>query len=187
MTNEDVDSAVFDFIVANHAAPPEIPALEKDGEILIYRGFGESSPPATTDYIVFTRTSDLQLELTMEDFQSNFETREDGTLTIAPLRQFYYQVDSYGKHSADRGIRLRSIFNSGKGPEFFRKYHNKYGGIGVIRAGGGDNITEVDGTGKYASRWSFDLSLAARITTVVSQDWLDKLSIKIKGVKPNAY
>lgn len=188
MNFKDVENAMFDFLEAFHASPPAIPELrDAEGEWQIFKGGQNGNVrPSGTDYLIFTATSQEPLEWNFENFETDLNTLDDGTLTIAPMYKIYFQVDSWGKYGKERAMRLNHIFNSGKGQEFFRDYWDRYGGIGVVKTRAGNNTTEVDGTNKYASCWTGDYAVTARLTTPVPQDWLDRLRIEIRGVKYGA-
>lgn len=184
MTLDFLHRCIFSFL-QEYGEYPGLPSLvDSTGEVQIFRGYENDMPrPSGTDYIIFTAITDEPLEYTLSDFQSTLENREDGTLTICPLWRYYFQVDCYGRAGAARIGHLRRIFNSHKAVEFFQQFRDKYGGIGITKTATGQTTTDPDGTSNYAHCWSADFPVTARIDTVLTQDWLDKLAIKIIGVQ----
>lgn len=177
MTNEEITRAVDDFIRTYAPAPPTIPVcpIRRGGQ-------NNNSLPDDSDFIIYTLVSERPVERVLDDFQTNPETEEDGTLTTGHLHYLTYQVDCYGEHSQERIRRLTLIFRGAKGPEFFEKYYDKWGGIGVVSSGQPVNTNTIDGTSNYTGRWTAELTVCATLTVPLPQDWLKELDITLKGV-----
>lgn len=178
MTKEQLDDALHDFIEKFAFDTPKVRECE------IYKGYQNLvNLPPDTEYIVFTDIGDEGAEQGMEGFHSDHATMEDGTLTIANLRRYTYQITSVGKASKQRINRLVGVFNSSKGAEFFRGLaFDKFGGAGPVRAGGVVDTTMADGTTNYALSYAADFVIAARIDIDVPQDWADRIDPKTRLV-----
>jgi hypothetical protein len=184
VTKDQLDDAVYDFI-AKFAFDPDNPDPGRRIPVCdIYKGYQNLvNLPPDPDYIVFTDIGDEGREQGMEGFHSDMATRADGTLTMANLRRYTYQITSVGKASKRRMNRLVAVFNASKGAEFFRKLtFDKCGGVGTVRAGSVMDTTQPDGTTNYALSHAADFALAARIDVGVPQDWADRIDPKINLV-----
>lgn len=178
MTPKEINTA-FKAFLDRFSAVPGIP------NVPTFLGFpNRSSMPPGKEFTVFTKILEVP-----KSFGTDYFAVKDGVgiWTATTLYWITYQVDFYGKVGQQRRQNVKTVFASGIGPDFFRRYANSLGGIGLIRASDSRGATETDGTSEYATRFITDFTLSVRLAAHVEQDWLEKLEIDIMGVKENAY
>lgn len=152
----------------------------------VFLGYpNKSSKPAGREFLVFSKLFKHPRSWGSDDFTYDPMTREDGVWTASALYYITYQVDSYGTMGETRLEQLRTAFNSGLGAAYFKQAKDDYNrrGLGVVRTGDIRDSTEKDGTPEYAPRCFTEFVVAARLTAHTEQDWLDVLTITLKGVQ----
>lgn len=140
--------------------------------------------PATESFLVFTELFATPKATSFEAFDVELgETpAEDiGTWQVGQLHHVTYQVDAWGREGIDALSKAKTIFTSGIGAEFFKRYLDVYGGVGIVSAKMWNNTTTANETPNYEERRTCDFILAVRLVAAVEWDWAERLEIDING------
>lgn len=155
-------------------------------EDLVFRGNqSRTAMPSGETFLVFTEIMKVPVSVGTEFFDVALgeKPEEDvGTWTVSPLHHITFQVDAWGDDGCQVLDRLKVLFKSGVGAEYFAKLRKgPLDGVGVVSARAWMGTTTTDGTPEYATRATCDFVLSARLTESVDQDWAEHLDIRLNG------
>lgn len=157
------------------------PSIE--GRDIIKGDRNRTSLPNNRAYIVFTPLSKKPVSVGTDFFDSDPNTTDPGTWTANELNLATYQVDIYGPESGQMMATLKTAYRSGLGAEYFKRFKDALGGVGLVNVTAVGNATEPDGTSEYAIRHIAELTVAVRFTASMTQEWTDNLTITIRGAQ----
>lgn len=167
---------MFHFVTAFASAPPAIPPCE------VCRGYANGVPdPQVEDYIVYTRAMSTPRSRGLETFDCDEANRDDGTLTVLEHANVAYRIDSCGRYAIQRMDRLRTAFSGSKGAEFFSRFADRFGGVGVVSCRMIADASAPDATMDYSIRASGEFVVAVRFVAEFGQDWAERLDIRLRG------
>ncbi len=171
MTTTELNKALRGFLAAF------CPGVEERD---IIKGFpNAASLPKKRTYIVFSVAKSVPKSVGTDFFTTEPDSTSPGVWTTAELNFVTYRVDIYGPRSDAHLDCLKAAFRSGLAGEFFGRYRDSLGGIGLVGVADAANATRPDGTSEYALAQSLELTVAVRFTASMAQDWTDRLTISL--------